>query len=301
MGKPLLNNEHVENHITQKTEEIKRKRTGHFSKLLNNKLAVFGGIFVSILIIMAVFAPLIAPFDPTKQNYAQALQPPSADHWFGTDTLGRDLLSRIIFGAQVSLKAGLISVGIALLIGIPLGVLSGYFRGFWDEFIIMRLTDAMLAFPSLVLALTIAAVLGPSLSHAMIAIGLVFTPYFIRLARGEVLSQREREYVIAARASGLRNFSIMLRHIFPNILGPLIVQATLNVAAAIIAEASLSYLGLGTQPPTPSWGAMLAEGQGYISQAPWISIFPGLFIFLAVISINVFGDGIHDWLDPKLK
>ncbi|MCO7176334.1 ABC transporter permease [Sporolactobacillus kofuensis] len=268
---------------------------------MKNKLAVCGGIFVVLLVVLAVFAPLLAPFDPTKQNYGQILKPPSATHWFGTDTLGRDLLSRIIFGAQVSLKAGLISVGIALTIGIPLGMISGYFRGFWDEFIIMRVTDAMLAFPSLVLALTLAAVLGPSLNHAMIAIGLVFTPYFIRLARGEVLAQREREYVSAARASGLRNFSIMMRHVFPNILGPLIVQATLNVASAIIAEASLSYLGLGTQPPTPSWGAMLAEGQGYISQAPWISIFPGLFIFLAVISINVFGDGIHDWLDPKLK
>ncbi|MCI1881105.1 MAG: ABC transporter permease [Sporolactobacillus sp.] len=269
--------------------------------MAQNKLALCGGIFVALLIILAIFAPAIAPFDPTKQSYGQVLKPPSASHWFGTDTLGRDLLSRIIYGSRVSLKAGLISVGIALIIGIPLGILSGYFRGFWDEWIIMRLTDAMLAFPSLVLALTLAAVLGPSLNHAMIAIGLVFTPYFIRLARGEVLAQREREYVSAAQASGLTDFTIMMRHVFPNVLGPLIVQATLNVASAIIAEASLSYLGLGTQPPTPSWGAMLAEGQGYISQAPWISIFPGLFIFLAVMSINVFGDGIHDWLDPKLK
>ncbi|MFC6387062.1 ABC transporter permease [Sporolactobacillus kofuensis] len=298
MGEPQLQSETV-NRV--QINPLRKKRNKSYSKLMKNKLAVCGGIFVVLLVVLAVFAPLLAPFDPTKQNYGQILKPPSATHWFGTDTLGRDLLSRIIFGAQVSLKAGLISVGIALTIGIPLGMISGYFRGFWDEFIIMRVTDAMLAFPSLVLALTLAAVLGPSLNHAMIAIGLVFTPYFIRLARGEVLAQREREYVSAARASGLRNFSIMMRHVFPNILGPLIVQATLNVASAIIAEASLSYLGLGTQPPTPSWGAMLAEGQGYISQAPWISIFPGLFIFLAVISINVFGDGIHDWLDPKLK
>ncbi|WKB37386.1 ABC transporter permease [Terrilactibacillus sp. S3-3] len=270
-------------------------------KLLNNQLAVVGGLFVILLVFLAIFAPFIAPYSPIKQNYAQALQPPSAMHWFGTDTLGRDILSRIIYGTRVSLKAGMISVGFAVIIGVPLGVISGYFRGFWDEFVIMRITDAMLAFPSLVLALTLAAVLGPSLTHAMIAIGLVFTPYLIRLSRGEVLSQREREYVIAANASGLRNFSIMIRHVFPNIVGPIIVQATLNVAAAIIAEASLSYLGLGTQPPTPSWGAMLAEGQGYLSQAPWIAIFPGIFIFLAVISINVFGDGIHDWLDPRLK
>lgn len=270
-------------------------------KLLRHKLALVGGAFVILLILMAIFAPFIAPYDPTKQNYAQTLKPPSAAHWFGTDTLGRDLLSRIIYGSQVSLKAGIISVGLAVIIGVPLGLISGFFRGFWDELVIMRITDAMLAFPSLVLALTLAAVLGPSLNHAMIAIGLVFTPYFIRLVRGEVLSQREREYITAARSSGLGNLSIIARHILPNVLGPIIVQATLNVAAAIIAEASLSYLGLGTQPPTPSWGAMLAEGQGYLSQAPWISIFPGIFIFIAVISINIFGDGIHDWLDPKLK
>ncbi|RYL95142.1 ABC transporter permease [Sporolactobacillus sp. THM7-4] len=271
------------------------------SKILKHKLALMGGIFVAVLILLAVFAPLIAPYSPIRQSYAEALKPPSSAHWFGTDTLGRDLFSRIIFGAQVSLKAGLISVGLALLIGVPLGMISGYFRGLWDDLIIMRVTDAMLAFPSLILALTLAAVLGPSLNHAMIAIGLVFTPNFIRLVRGEVLAQREREYVTAAKASGLKNVHIMIRHIFPNILGPIIVQATLNVAAAIIAEASLSYLGLGTQLPTPSWGAMLAEGQGYLQQAPWISIFPGLFIFVAVISINVFGDGIRDWLDPKIK
>ncbi|MFT8311829.1 MAG: ABC transporter permease [Sporolactobacillus sp.] len=297
MGEPLLKS-NVSMELEKGTD---KKKIKPIMKLVNNKLAFLGGIFVVLLVFCAVFAPVITPFDPTKQSYSQILQPPSLTHWFGTDTLGRDLLSRVIYGAQVSLKAGLISVGIALAIGVPLGVISGYFRGFWDEFIIMRVADAMLAFPSLVLALTLAAVLGPSLNHAMIAIGLVFTPYFIRLSRGEVLAQREREYVSAARASGLRNFAIMVRHVFPNILGPLIVQATLNVASAIIAEASLSYLGLGTQPPTPSWGAMLAEGQGYIVQAPWISIFPGLFIFLAVISINVFGDGIHDWLDPKLK
>lgn len=285
--------------LTKKS--IRKKLFKGIDKLLNNKLALCGGLFLLLLVILAVFAPMIAPYSPIKQNYGQALQPPSAAHWFGTDTLGRDLLTRIIYGSQVSLKAGLISVGLAIVIGVPLGVISGYFRGFWDEFVIMRITDAMLAFPSLVLALSLAAVLGPSLNHAMIAIGLVFTPQFIRLSRGEVLAQREREYVIAAQSSGLRHLTVMVRHIFPNILGPIIVQATLNVASAIIAEASLSYLGLGTQPPTPSWGAMLAEGQGYLTQAPWIAIFPGVFIFLAVLSINVFGDGIHDWLDPKQK
>jgi ABC-type dipeptide/oligopeptide/nickel transport systems, permease components len=287
--------------VNQKPAANRVRSSEGLKKLLNHKLALVGGFFVVLLILMAIFAPLISPYDPTRQDYAQALQHPSATHWFGTDTLGRDLFSRIIFGAQVSLKAGFISVGLALLIGVPLGLISGFFRGFWDELIIMRITDAMLAFPSLVLALTLAAVLGPSLNHAMIAIGLVFTPYFIRLVRGEVLAQREREYLMAARASGLNNLSLIVRHILPNVLGPIVIQATLNVASAIIAEASLSYLGLGTQPPTPSWGAMLAEGQGYMAQAPWMSIFPGIFIFIAVISINIFGDGIHDWLDPKLK
>lgn len=272
-----------------------------FYRLWLNKLAVAGGLFVFILIIMAVFADQIAPYNPTKQNYNIVLQPPSSQHWFGTDQLGRDIFSRVVYGAQVSLKAGLISVGVALAIGVPIGLLSGYYRGIWDEFIIMRITDAMLSFPLLVLALSLAAVLGAGLENAMLAIGLVYTPNFIRLVRGEVLANREREYVEAAKASGLRDLRIMFFHIFPNSLGPIMVQATLSVAGAIIAEASLSYLGLGTQPPTPSWGGMLAAGQGYLAQAPWLVFFPGLFIFLAVMAINVFGDGVRDMLDPKTK
>lgn len=270
-------------------------------RLWQNKLSVAGGIFMLVLIIMAIFAGLLAPSDPTAQNYGAVLQGPSATHWFGTDNLGRDILSRVIYGAQVSLKAGLISVGIAMIIGLPIGLFSGYYRGLWDEFIIMRVTDAMLAFPPLVLALTLAAVLGAGLENAMIAIGLVFTPNYIRLMRGEVLARRESEYVEAAKSSGIKDWRIMLFHILPNSMGPILVMATLNIAGAIIAEASLSFLGLGTQPPTPSWGAMLAEGQGYLTQAPWLVIFPGLFIFLAVMAINLFGDGLRDMLDPKLK
>jgi peptide/nickel transport system permease protein len=271
------------------------------SRLAQNKLGVVGGIFLFILIILAVFAPWIAPYNPVKQDYMSILQGPSANHWFGTDNLGRDILSRIIYGAQVSLKAGIISVGIALVIGIPVGLISGYFKGLWDELVIMRITDAMLSFPPLVLALTLAAVLGAGLNNAMLAIGLVYTPNFIRLVRGEVLAQREREYVEAARSSGINHWRIMLIHILPNSWAPIMVQATLSVAGAILSEASLSFLGLGTQPPTASWGSMLADGQGYLLQAPWIAIWPGIFIFLAVMSINVFGDAVRDMLDPKLK
>jgi peptide/nickel transport system permease protein len=270
-------------------------------RFFQNKLAVVGGIFTLLLILTAIFAPVIAPSDPNAQDYAKFLQKPSAENWFGTDEIGRDLLSRVIYGAQVSLQAGMISVGIALVIGIPIGLFSGYYRGVLDEFIIMRFTDALLSFPSLVLALSLAAVLGAGLENAMIAIGIVFTPNFIRLMRAEVLSQREREYVEAARASGISDLKIIFVHIFPNCLGPILVQATLAIAGAIISEASLSYLGLGTQPPTPSWGAMLSSGQGYLADAPWIALFPGLFIFLTVLSINLFGDGLRDALDPKTK
>ncbi|WP_017185807.1 ABC transporter permease [Alkalibacillus haloalkaliphilus] len=270
-------------------------------RLLQNKLAVFGGVVTFLLIFTAIFAPWLAPHDPTEQNYSAVLQAPSIEYWFGTDNLGRDIFSRVIYGAQVSLQAGLISVGIALIIGVPIGLISGYYRGFIDEYIIMRMTDAMLSIPALVLALALAAVLGAGLTNAMIAIGLVLTPNFVRLIRGEVLAHREKEYVEAGKASGISDFSIILKHILPNTIAPIMVQATLAIAAAIIVEASLSYLGLGTQPPNPSWGSMLATGQGYLDSAPWIALFPGALIFITVISINLFGDGIRDMLDPKMK
>ncbi|MDV2581465.1 ABC transporter permease [Alkalibacillus haloalkaliphilus] len=270
-------------------------------RLLQNKLAVFGGFVTFLLIFTAIFAPWLAPHDPTEQNYSAVLQAPSIEYWFGTDNLGRDIFSRVIYGAQVSLQAGLISVGIALIIGVPIGLISGYYRGFIDEYIIMRMTDAMLSIPALVLALALAAVLGAGLTNAMIAIGLVLTPNFVRLIRGEVLAHREKEYVEAGKASGISDFSIILKHILPNTIAPIMVQATLAIAAAIIVEASLSYLGLGTQPPNPSWGSMLATGQGYLDSAPWIALFPGALIFITVISINLFGDGIRDMLDPKMK
>lgn len=279
----------------------KRRMKEMASRFFQNKMAVAGGIFTFLLIIIAIFAPVVAPYNPSEQDYAKFLQSPNAENLLGTDELGRDIFTRIIYGARVSIQAGIISVGIALLIGIPIGLFSGYYRGVLDEYVVMRFTDALLSFPPLVLALSLAAVLGAGLQNAMIAIGIIFTPNFIRLVRGEVLSQREREYVTAAKASGISDFKIIFRHILPNCMPPILVQATLSIAAAIISEASLSYLGLGTQPPTPSWGAMLSMGQGYLGDAPWISLFPGLFIFLTVLSINLFGDGLRDALDPKMK
>jgi peptide/nickel transport system permease protein len=291
----------IEQQLVKIESPRKRRVKEMSSRFFQNKLAVIGGVFTLLLILMAVFAPVVAPHSPSEQDYAKFLSSPSAANIMGTDELGRDIFSRIIYGARVSIQAGIISVGIALLIGIPIGLFSGYYRGVLDEYVVMRFTDALLSFPPLVLALSLAAVLGAGLQNAMIAIGIIFTPNFIRLVRGEVLSQREREYVTAAKASGISDMKIMFRHIFPNCLPPILVQATLSIAAAIISEASLSYLGLGTQPPTPSWGAMLSMGQGYLKDAPWISLFPGLFIFLTVLSINLFGDGLRDALDPKLK
>lgn len=294
-----VNNEYLnQKKAMSPRKKMIRKMAGRF---FQNKLAVFGGFFTLILIIMAIFAPLIAPFNPTEQDYGKFLTNPNAQNWFGTDELGRDVFSRVIYGSRVSLEAGIISVGIALAIGIPIGLFSGYYRGVLDEYIVMRFTDALLSFPPLVLALSMAAVLGAGLQNAMIAIGIVYTPNFIRLIRAEALSQREREYVTAAKALGLNDLRIIFRHVLPNCIPPILVQATLSVAGAIIAEASLSYLGLGTQPPTPSWGSMLSMGQGYLADAPWISLFPGIFIFITVLSINLFGDGLRDALDPKSK
>lgn len=229
-----------------------------------NKPAIVGGVIVLLMVLVAVLAPVIAPHDPLKQDYGAALQAPSAAHWFGTDDLGRDLLSRVIFGARSSLAAGVASVGLALLVGLPLGLVSGFYRGFWDEMVIMRVTDAFQSIPFLILALAMAAVLGPGLDKAVIAIGIGFTPAFIRMVRAQVLSQRESDYVQAARALGASDARIMFRHVLPNIAGPLIVQASLATASAIIAEAGLSYLGLGIQPPAPAWGSALKFGQGYL-------------------------------------
>ena len=267
-------------------------------RLVRRKSAMVGLVIVVALVLIALLAPLIAPFDPIQQGYAYIRKPPSMRNWFGTDESGRDLLSRVIFGTRASLLAGVLSVAIAIGLGVPTGLLAGY-RGGWTDAAISRLTDALLACPFLILAIAMAAFLGPSLSNAMIAIGITATPIFIRLTRGLVLGVKTEDYVEAARAVGNGPFRIAFRHILPNILPALLVQATLTIATAIIAEASLSFLGLGQQPPAPSWGSMLNTAQRFLTNAPWMAIWPGLAIFLTVLSFNLLGDGLRDALDPK--
>jgi peptide/nickel transport system permease protein len=274
---------------------------GYFlRRYARNRMALAGLWVVMLVIVLAAFAPWIAPASPIKADFVNTLKPPTPDHPMGTDDLGRDVLSRVVFGARTSLLAGVISVGIAVVIGMPLGLVSGYYRGRLDD-LLMRLTDAMLSFPFLVLALAMAAVLGAGLDKAMIAIGIVFTPAFMRLARAQVLSEREQHYVEAARALGAGDGRIIRRHILPNIVSPVLVQASLSTAAAITAEAALSFLGLGTQPPTPSWGSMLNIAQAYLAIAPWMAVWPGLAIFLTVLALNLLGDGLREALDPRLR
>jgi peptide/nickel transport system permease protein len=267
-------------------------------RLLARRTAVVGLAVVVLMVLLAVLAPWIAPFDPLATGFAMVRKAPSGTNWFGTDEVGRDLASRVIWGGRASLAAGVISVSIAVGIGVPLGMLAGYVGGAIDA-VVSRITDAMLAIPFLILAIALAAFLGPSLGNAMIAIGITATPIFVRLARGQVLTVRAEDYVEAARAVGNAPARILLRHILPNILPPVIVQATLAIAAAIIAEASLSFLGLGQQPPAPSWGSMLNTAQRFLTQAPWMAIFPGLAIFVTVLAFNLLGDGLRDALDPK--
>ena len=267
-------------------------------RLFKRKSAVAGLVVLAIFLLLAIFAPLIAPFDPIATSWSLVRKPPSALHWFGTDELGRDVLARVIYGTRASLLAGAISVSIALSVGVPLGLLSGYRGGFIDA-LISRITDAMLACPFLILAIALAAFLGPSLGNAMIAIGVTATPIFVRLTRGQVMSVKVEDYVEAARAMGNPRWRIALFHILPNIMPALLVQATLSVAAAIIAEAALSFLGLGQQPPSPSWGSMLNAAQRFLTNAPWMAIWPGLAIFLVVLSLNLVGDGLRDALDPR--
>ncbi|OKO75897.1 ABC transporter permease [Bradyrhizobium sp. NAS96.2] len=269
-------------------------------RLIRRKGAVLGLVVIALFILLAIFAPLIVPYDPIATSWSLVRKAPSLQHWFGTDELGRDVLARVVFGARASLLAGVISVGIALAIGVPLGLVAGYRGGFIDG-LISRITDAMLACPFLILAIALAAFLGPSLGNAMIAIGVSATPIFIRLTRGQVMSVKVEDYVEAARAMGNPRWRIALVHILPNILPALLVQATLSIAAAIIAEAALSFLGLGQQPPAPSWGSMLNAAQRFLTSAPWMAIWPGLAIFLVVLSFNLVGDGLRDALDPKAR
>ena len=267
-------------------------------RLMRRKGAVIGLAVLALFVGLAVLAPLISPYDPNVQSWTSVRKAPSAAHWFGTDELGRDILARVIYGARASLLAGVFSVAIALAAGVPFGLTAGYLGG-WTDALISRVTDAMLACPFLILAIALAAFLGPSLTNAMIAIAVTTTPRFVRLTRGEVMAVKVEDYVEAARSIGNPRWRIALFHILPNIMPALLVQATLSIATAIIAEAALSFLGLGQQPPAPSWGSMLNSAQRFLTQAPWMAVWPGLAIFLAVLSINLVGDGLRDALDPK--
>jgi peptide/nickel transport system permease protein len=275
----------------------RRKRRG-LTRFMRNRAAVFGAFLVALIVIMALFAPWLTHCDPVQASFMTVRQAPSAAHWFGTDELGRDVLSRLLYGARASLLAGVVSVGIAVVLGVPLGLIAGYFGRFVDG-VISRIADALLSIPFLILAIALSAFLGPSLTNAMAAIGISAMPRFIRLTRGQAISVKAEEYVEGARAIGLDHARIMLRYILPNVLPPIIVQASLTVASAIIAEASLSFLGLGQLPPAPSWGSMLNTAKDFVSQAPWMSIFPGIAIFLAVLGFNLLGDGLRDALDPR--
>lgn len=269
-------------------------------RFLRNRGATLGAAILLALILSAVFAPQLAPYDPFDVDHTLRLQPPSARHLLGTDPLGRDLFSMILYGGRISLQVGLIAVGIAAVIGTTLGLIAGYFEG-WPDNVIMRFIDLMLAFPGILLALVIIAVLGPGLFNVMIAIGIASIPAYTRLVRGSVLSVKQNEYVMAAQAQGAGVARIMLRHLMPNIMAPIIVMATLGVAGAILACAGLSFIGLGPSPPTAEWGAILALSRAFIRRAWWIVAFPGVAITLTVLSINMVGDGLRDALDPELK
>ena len=278
-----------------------RRGFSHLARrFARNRLALFGLMVFAAIVVLAAFAQWIAPASPVKTDFTAYLQGPGPRHLLGTDELGRDVLTRIIYGSRASLEAGVISVGLAIAGGLPLGIIAGFYRGRLDD-LLMRLTDAMLSFPQLVLALAVAAVLGPGLGKAMIAIAVVLMPVFMRLTRAQILTEREREYVGAARAMGAADRRIIWRHLLPNSLAPIVVQGSLNVAGAIITEATLSFLGLGTQPPTPSWGSMLNAAQQDLSQAPGLSFWPGLAIAITVFAVNVAGDGLREIWDPRTR
>jgi peptide/nickel transport system permease protein len=271
-----------------------------FRRLRRRRGAMLGGLVVLLFVAMALLAPWISPHDPIATSWGAIRKAPSAAHWFGTDEIGRDVLSRVIWGTQASLLAGVVSVSISLLIGVPIGLLAGFLGG-WVDGLISRITDAFLACPFLILAIAMAAFLGPSLRNAMIAIGISAAPIFVRLTRAQVINLLVEDYIEAARAVGNPPWRIALRHVLPNITAPVMVQATLAIASAVIAEASLSFLGLGQQPPAPSWGSMLNTAKNYVDNAPWMAIWPGVSIFALVLSFNLLGDGLRDALDPRQR
>lgn len=269
-------------------------------RLSRNRTAVLGAVIVLFFVGMAVLAPLLPLGNPTRGDFRLVLQTPSTSHWLGTDEMGRDLLSRIVWGSRISLTIGVISVAIGASLGVPLGAVSGYYGGRVD-LIIQRFIDVMLAFPGILLAIVLVSVLGVGLTNVMIAVGIVSIPIYTRLVRGTVLALKGREFVAAAKAVGLGDTAIIFRHILPNCLGPVLVQSTLQVASSILWAAGLGFLGLGAQPPTPEWGTILSRGRDYLMVAPHISTFPGIAIMLVVLGFNLLGDGLRDVLDPRLK
>ena len=273
-------------------------RAHPFRRLLRRRGAAVGLGVIALFVVLALLASFIAPHDPLATSWTAIRKAPNGAHWFGTDEIGRDVLSRVVWGARASLLAGVVSVLISLSIGVPVGLLAGYAGGTVDM-LISRVTDAVLACPFLILAIALAAFLGPSLTNAMIAIGISATPVFIRLTRAQTLAIKAEDFILAARAIGNAPWRVALRHVLPNVVPALIVQATLAIAAAVIAEASLSFLGLGQQPPEPSWGSMLNTAKNYVDSAPWMAVWPGVSIFVLVLSFNLVGDGLRDALDPR--
>jgi peptide/nickel transport system permease protein len=268
--------------------------------ILANPLNIVAFALIAIFAACAVLAPVLAPYDPLLQDLGSRLRPPSSEHWLGTDSLGRDIVSRILYGARISLIIGVVVVTVAGVVGTAIGLVAGYAGGLVDE-ALMRLTEVFLAFPALILAMAIAGALGPSLTNAIIAIAAVTWAVYARLVRGQILSLRRREFVEAARAMGASRTRIVVRHLLPNALAPLMIQASFDLGSSIIAAAGLSFIGFGAQPPTPEWGVMISEGRNYISTQPWLSLFPGLAILLAVGSFNLLGDGLRDAFDPRLS
>lgn len=277
-----------------------RKFKEVFYRMKKNKLAMFGLFIIILLIITAVFADYIAPYDFSTNDLENQFSKPSKEHIFGTDEFGRDIFSRIVYGSRISLQVGFISVGIALVLGVSLGAIAGFYGGKVD-IALMRFIDILQALPDILLAIAIMAVLGPGLANLMIAVGIASIPGYARIVRSSVLSIKNNEYIEAAKSNGSSDFRIVMKHIIPNCLAPIIVQATLGVAYAIINAAGLSFIGLGLEPPTPEWGAMLSGGRAYIRDYPHMTMFPGLAIVITIFALNVLGDGLRDALDPKLK
>lgn len=271
-----------------------------FSVLMLNKAALVGAVIIFFYILIAIFAPLLAPYDPYEIKLENKLMPPSGDHWMGTDDKGRDILSRIIYGSRLSMGVGFAAVFFGAFFGIIFGLIAGYY-GKWVDSIIMRMMDVMLAFPGILLALAIISALGPSLINVTIAVGAFSVPLFARIVRGSTLEVKRLEYIDAIRSLGANDLTIIFKHIFPNILSPIIVQGTLRLATAILSAAGLSFLGLGAQPPSPEWGTMLSNGRDFLFSAPYIAIFPGLTISILVLGFNIFGDGLRDAFDPRMK